>query len=437
MSKTLVTPQILIIGAGPVGVPIAIGLKRQGYDVLLVERVPAIGRLFKGEYLQPSANRLLSRLGLSEVFNKPSSARIRELRFRDLDEHNDVQSDLFMHYPDDTFALSISHHDLLAALWEHARTELKESFWTGVTLKPENESSGGFFEAPIFSTEHPTLGAVRVAPKWVIGCDGRMSTVRAWMGGPKAPRTAPVTWFSGEEFIVGAEIRQRAPIQSRYEVIRSFEAGTVSAFSLGQMGQRLYFGSQNTEGNLNIDRRREINSIIDLSRPFVDLDHVDEKTPIVAFPSYTANFDSASRGCFLLAGDACNVTTPYGGQGMTSGFEHAQYLIEEFDFAKPNEFHKRRYANQVEDTFTRISLLNFGLYYLFFARAPMFKSTSAYVINTWEANPALKERVVRLFGGLDTDQPRVLELMKLWGLSPRVATSRLIPQRLVQMMNGK
>src|SRR5262249_24400522 len=148
-----------------------------------------------------------------------------------------------------------------------------------------------------------------------------------------------------------------------------------------------YYNATSMEGHLNIDRRREINEVLAQARGFVELGELDPNAPIVAYPAYTTNFNCLPRGRFLLAGDACNVTTPYGGQGMTAGLEHVTHLLEKFDFERANEFSKRRYQLSVESTFSRISLLNFGLYYLFFARSPLFKASSSHVIDLWEANP--------------------------------------------------
>src|SRR5262249_18064535 len=141
------------------------------------------------------------------------------------------------------------------------------------------------------------------------------------------------------------------------------------------------------------------------------------------------------RGAFLLAGDAACVTSPYGGQGLTTGLDHVEYLLDIFDFR--GDLNARtlcmtqNYAEYVRKSYCRISLLNFGLYYLFFARPPVFRKVSAHILNNWEADSEMKERVIRLFAGLDRDIPSTRELLQLWGVGrPPIRRLALASPRL-------
>lgn len=418
-SQIKLTPEVLIVGAGPVGIPLAIALKRQGRDVLLIEKKRPILKLFKGEYLQPAATEIIKKLNLHRVFEKSSSDRIKELRFRDLDPEGQPMHELVMKYPVGLTATSIAHFELIEALRAHAEEELQERFLTGVEAVPINEDQDDFFSSPEFSLNHPFHGPVTVKPQWVIGCDGRNSVVRKWMGGKKVPANAAVTVAAPNELIVGAEIDSPPPKPTCYEMFRSYGEGTLSSFSLGAHGQRLYFSHPDTLNTNAKTLRPKIRALVEQVKPLSDLGIVTDTSTISSFPAYTCWFATPTKGQFILAGDAANATTPYGGQGMTAGLEHMKFLSENFNFSSAdNSEQLLAYEEMVNNTYKRISLLNFGLYYLFYSRVPAFKTLASHIFSTWERHEHLKSRVVWLFAGLDTDIPGANELVELWGLTP-------------------
>lgn len=412
---------ILVVGAGVTGIPLALSLHRQGLNVLLVEKSSKQRKIFKGEYLQPAASNHLRQMGFSDLFHRPSSDQVTELRFTDLDQDNQPHCELSMKYPPNTAAMAISHFDLLSGLHQTAKKELGHRFLTGTRIRPINSHYKEFKTQPLFELKKDTQPPRLVQPKWVIGCDGRQSTVRSWIGGTLAPKNKPVTLGAPPEFILGAQIETPAPKRNRYEVIRTYKTGTLSAFSLKEEGQRLYFSAQAQGGSALKKSRPLIQKVLDETQSQLHLGHLSEKSPLVGAPAYGSWLGPASWGCFLLAGDALAVTSPYGGQGMTAAMEHIQFLTEHFDFTtshrKKIKAQLHRYTDQTQKIYQRISLLNFGLYYLFFAPAPLFKKTTNHIVRTWEDHPYLKERVMRLFAGIDQNAPSLLEISELWGLS--------------------
>jgi 2-polyprenyl-6-methoxyphenol hydroxylase-like FAD-dependent oxidoreductase len=416
----ILRPDILIVGAGVAGSTLALTLNRRGFQTLLVERAPAPKKIFKGEYLQPAVVRFFENLKIDDIFKAESVSSVRELRFRDLDADGKVVSDLLMTYPNGASARSISHFDLLNGLMRHTQAELGDNLWVGATLTPLNPDASDFLSAPEFSLQSPKRGKVQVYPKWVVGCDGRGSSVRRWMGVDKTPKNAAVTLGTGKEFIMGLELNAPAPKADRYEVIRTFERGTLSAFSLKNHGQRVYFSSPEIE-NINKVVAQEIREIISDIRPIIDLGEVDESAPVMGCPANTSWYSSPSRGHFLLAGDAIAVTTPYGGQGMTAACENVDYLASQFNWHAGNRLthalSQIGYSRAVRKTYERINILNLGLYYMFFSRQSLWKLPTQYLTGAWQRNDELSSRVMRLFGGIDTDKPTLRELLDLQGFA--------------------
>lgn len=436
MSCVELTPDVLIVGGGVAGCPLAIALHRQGLDVLLVERLSAPKKIiFKGEYIQPAAVMQYERLGMDRVFDSPSSEKVTELRFRDLNAKGEVISDLLMSYPKSTYARTIHHHDLIKGLQDYVRAELREKFWCGVNLAPLNPEDTYFYRRPRFTAQHPQLGEVLIRPQWVVGADGRQSTVRKWMKGISSPKNDKVVMGSKYEFIFGVELPTPAPKTSRYEVFRSYGKGTLSAFTLGRDGQRIYYSSPEVQGSINKIVSENIGSLLKQIQPHSPIGLLPEEVLVAGFPANTTWFGPAAQGRFLLVGDAAAVTTPYGGQGMTAAMEHVTFLSQEFDWKArrlvDEVYQIYRYEKRVEKIFDRINVLNFWLYYLFFARNTAFKQTTQFVVEHWKKNPEVPRMVMNLFGGLDNDKPSWGEVIEISGLRPAIA-GRTAAQLLVR-----
>ena len=76
--------RIIVVGAGIGGLSAAIGLRRAGHDVRVLERAPVLGGIGAGLVLFPNAMRALGRLGLREAV-VAQGARGRRNRVRTSD----------------------------------------------------------------------------------------------------------------------------------------------------------------------------------------------------------------------------------------------------------------------------------------------------------------------------------------------------------------
>ena len=445
---------VLIVGAGITGCALAASLKARNFNVLLVERESSVPNRFKGEYMQPFAVQTLNKLGLGSVFSAQNSFPIEELRFRDLNSGNsDVNAEVTVAYPERTSARALTHGHMIKSLRAQIKTLLGESFLTGASLKPLNEDSRDFCDRPEFQITTSEKRCFNVRPKWVIGCDGRGSSVRRWMSGPAAPQNSFVILGASPELIVGAESDIKLFKKTRYEVVRSYGQGTLSVFPVSNEHCRIYWNTKSpargaaagatlkeTWGNAISQLLQDSNKATHISSGIVN--------NVVGAPAYTCWFKRPARGAMLLAGDALAITTPFGGQGMTCAMYHVEALTELLQVDSLSEASRasigKSYADRAKATFAHFNLLNTGLYYLFFSRHPMFKGATRFVLNHWQKSPEDLQKIGALFGGIDNENLELTKVLRLWGIPmpsfferavPHVSTQQLV-FRLFQSVPG-
>ncbi len=426
MLETL-KPDVMIIGASVAGCAAAVSLHRQGLTVLLIERDTVARDLFKGEFIQPVAVATLKKLGFADVVSGPETVKIRQLRFRDLGrDQKTVVADTLINYPAGTYAAVLPHKRLVMGLRAHTAKVLGDSFLVGATAEPINLLDRSFFDRPKFLVRSASGKSFHVRPNWVLGCDGRTSAVRRWMGGDAAPPLGAATYGSKDEFIVGAELKGEHGFNHQYEVVRTDGAGTLAIFRLGAESRRCYWNVLSEPGKNNkTEWTEELTRILRVTNEsHADIEAGEGVDHLAGAAAYTAWFGPPARGRFLLVGDSVAVTTPLGGQGMTAAMlqvEALTDLVGRHQSLSPRAVALigKRYTAQCSQIYKHINLINFGVYYLFFSHSALLKPASRYVLNRWRTRPEARDRLGRLFGGLDLDTPKVVEILQLWGLLPQ------------------
>ena len=290
---------------------------------------------------------------------------------------------------------------------------LGQQFWRGVELKPLNIESHDWIDHPSFICKREDGSEVQIDPKWVIGADGRHSNVRKWLGGGVPSKNGSVVALAPKELIAGATIRGSCPVAGQYEVVRMREHGTAMGFSIGEQGRRVYVSVSDGNGTKLVT---SLQNAMQSGEALLGSVEDDEDFKVSGYPANTEWFGPPTRGRFFLIGDALAVTTPYGGQGMSVAMEHVRFLNEQL--GNPRSFVAKNrisveYDEFAREVFQRVSLLNFGLYHVFFSRNPLLRPFGHRVLKNWENDRALQLRVIRLFGGLDRDIPTLPELLGL------------------------
>jgi 2-polyprenyl-6-methoxyphenol hydroxylase-like FAD-dependent oxidoreductase len=393
------------------------GLHDRGREVLLVERESRVRPRFRGEYLQPSALRVLSSLGFGEAL-AGLGHRVTELDFHDIqDELGSVNAQTTIRYPDGAAALGLPYVELMSALRSTVRNALGPSFEGGTQVRPCGPRGAAWSRDPAVELTDASGARRLLRPRYVVACDGRNSPLRRWLEGPACPPNGAVTLGARSELIVGAELRSRRAQADRVQVLRSAHDGTLWLFGLGGDRHRLYWNAAAGPARRRSELRQRLEALIERFGPQLGCGATLMAGPSAA-PANAAWLGPAHRGRVLLAGDALAVSTPLGGQGMSCAAEHVRTVLGLLDSRSATPLSNaalRTYGRRSLARFKEVSLLNLGIYYLFFSPAPV-KRPTRHILQVWNRNPEMLDRLASLFGGLHSEPLRLSELVALWGL---------------------
>ena len=300
---------VLVVGAGPVGLAVALGLVRAGRTVLVVEKEPGTAERSRAPVIWPRTQEVLDALGVLERF-LTEGISLPELRVHDADRDRTL-----LRLPLTELAGETEHPRLLVLpqsdterlLLEAVRAypEAEVRFATEA-LDLEQDAAGVRLRCRGPGEEEQTFEA-----RYLAGCDGAHSAVREAIGGELRGETYDV-----EAALADVELHPDADLP---------------------------FPRFSTRGGPKIGIRIDERTWR-LILPFAagDRTEVDERVPGAVralFPGRGYDLVWSSRfrlhrrvstrfalGRVVLAGDAAHLNSPVGGQGMNAGIQDAEAL---------------------------------------------------------------------------------------------------------------
>jgi len=296
--------QVLIVGAGPTGLTLALELRRRGVPHRLVERCTTPFTGSRGKGLQPRTLEVLDDLGVLDRFRRHGGdyppMRIHlpggEFLDRRMDEHHEPTPSA--PYPNMLMVPQWRTGELLA----ERLTELggRIELGTGVTSLLQTDA-GVRVELSTGET---------VTARYVVGADGGRSTVREAIG----------VGFEGDtndtERMLIADVRLTGLDRTAWHIWPAGEALRLGLCPLP--GTDDY---QLTAPGAAADT--DLAALVSAVDPSITVTHVGWTS------LYRANIRMASAfrvGDVFLAGDAAHVHSPAGGQGLNTGIQDAYNL---------------------------------------------------------------------------------------------------------------
>jgi 2-polyprenyl-6-methoxyphenol hydroxylase-like FAD-dependent oxidoreductase len=302
-------PRVVIVGAGPTGLTLAVQLLAASIPFRLIDTAETAVHESRALAIQARTLEVLERDGIaSRLVERGDTARlIRMHGSRTVDLSLFDSGDAATKYP---FLLFLSQAETERILAEHlsARGVDIERGTTLVGLAQTRDEVQLIVRTP--------TGEESLSADYVVGCDGSHSAVRRLAGIEFAGRGFPQTFVIADVEVDGLE---PGPVHSFIA-----EAGILFFFPLGEptTWRALGMAPNDTEGDPDLPA---LQSIVD--------SFVGDRSLHVRDPAWLTRFKVQSRharrfraGRVLLAGDAAHIHSPAGAQGMNTGIQDAANL---------------------------------------------------------------------------------------------------------------
>lgn len=302
---------VLIVGAGPVGLTLGCELIRRGLSCRLIDALPQPVVYSKAAVVHARTMEVLDTLGVADALIRRSKLihgmssfsqgkRVTHILFDEIESP-------FPH------VYGISQHDTEAVLSQRFQ-QLGGTIERALRLDSLVQDDEGVTAVLLGADGQPE----QVRTRWLCGCDGAHSTVRHQL--KLAFEGAPY-----EERIVQTDARVEWPQRIEDDEILLFLApdGPVACFPFFQDGRyrvlKVYTGeAPRTEPTLETFQRM-LDEVIPGARIF-------DPSWIIGFSIHHRLAEHYRVGRVFLTGDAAHIHSPAGGQGMNTGIQDAHNL---------------------------------------------------------------------------------------------------------------
>lgn len=302
-------PEIVIVGAGPVGLSLGLWLARRGRRALILEKNDNTSTHSRAPAIWPATQEILAELGVIETFLGEGIA-VPRLQLHDADR----ETTLFT-APLEELAGVTRFPQLLVLPQSRTEALLRDALdkqpsvdirW-GCEAADLAESNGS---VTVTYERKGVGGKASVSARLVVGCDGARSAVREKIGAE----------LQGETYAAQAALADvEAPGTQDLPFPRlTTDPSIAIAIRMGETLWRLILPFA-PEESVPLDQRIERAVARLLQRPY----SLVWKSEFKLHRRLSSTF---AKGRIVLAGDAAHLNSPVGGQGMNAGIKDAALL---------------------------------------------------------------------------------------------------------------
>jgi 3-(3-hydroxy-phenyl)propionate hydroxylase len=310
-------PEILVVGAGPVGIATALMLGRRGVRTLVVERHADIYPLPRAVHLDDEIYRVLADLGVADAF---AAITMPTLGLRLVDGQLRTMAEFKRSHPIGTYGFPPANmfdqpdleHILRDALSRQTNVELGASTEL-ISVEQADDVAVARLRSVVTGEER----VVRVAA--VLGCDGANSTVRELMGSTYEDLKFEERWLV-------VDVRSDQPLDTWQGVHQVCDPRRAATFM--QVGPGRYRWEFRLHDGETLASVVDTGILEDLLQPWLG-DVPFASLEIVRRAEYVFRARIADRwrvGRMFLLGDAAHLTPPFIGQGLCAGLRDAANL---------------------------------------------------------------------------------------------------------------
>ncbi|MDK2768110.1 MAG: FAD-dependent monooxygenase [Sphingomonas sp.] len=303
---------IVIVGAGPTGLSLALGLARNGVESVVLERKTALDPHSRATVILPRTIEILDQLGVADRFLEEGN-RVPHIRLRNAPDGQQLTHFDFTDLTGETahpYAIALAQDRTERILLDAVQATGLVDVRFGVEVASLSIGDDG-----IDVTAHQAGAHTSLAADFIVGADGAHSIVRHAMGIDLAGKTYPSRALLADIEVPAA--REQADFWPT--LLR--EAGLVVGIRFGPRIFRIVADAID-------DRVDESNMDAEVDR-LSRLLFAAPPTRVVwraIYQKHQRCVPTFRRGRAMLAGDAAHLNSPAGGQGMNSSIQDAHNL---------------------------------------------------------------------------------------------------------------
>lgn len=311
--------EVLVVGAGPIGLALACHLRRLGLSVCVVEKRSEPSIHSKAIGLQYRVSEILARLGIVDRFiaqgGSPSTVNLyatgkRLLQLRFVPPKNVSGRGAFT-----PTAILLPQSQTERILLDYLQELGGTVEWNTEFLHYRQSATD------VEATVQRGGARTRIAAAWLVSCEGAHSVIRKQAGIAFHGKTHPLAFFM-------ADVPMTGGLRHGENHVWLHESGSLAALPLPAPGLWRLF--------IEVTRQREEQGraiTLDHIRRFINERAPDMDAEIAGNPLWLSDFrincrmvDRMQDGRIFLAGDAAHIHSPTGGQGITTGMQDVANL---------------------------------------------------------------------------------------------------------------
>jgi 3-(3-hydroxy-phenyl)propionate hydroxylase len=326
MTTEIALTDVLIIGAGPVGLTLANELRKRDVDVRIVEKQPAIREISKALIWHVRTQEALDKVGilqrglaeaqpLKEVVMRAYGKRIGSWLFAEIDSPNPHAA---------IIGQNRTQHLLLDLLRERGG----DVEWSSEVTAIAPDADG--VTVTVLHGETTGTAQTTIRAKFVVGCEGANSIVRKTLG-----LTFEGQRYSGEQFIQ-ADCKLRWTLPSGRSYLFLTDDGYMMVIEMPGGMARIFISLPDHDREAGARAASDQGAVEDISAaPTLDDIHANflrlagievelsDATWLARYRTSHRYANTFGVGRCFVAGDAGHVHVPIGGQGMNTGIQDA------------------------------------------------------------------------------------------------------------------
>lgn len=301
---------VMVVGAGPTGLTLAIQLLNRGVRTRLIDQDPGLPKLSRAIGIQPRTMEILDMMGLADRLLQIGHRTRRTTVY--VGGRRRVGIDMTYADTEYPFVLHLPQH----ATEEVLRARLGE---LGGKVESGVELAGFVQDADsVTATLRDSEGREeRITTAYLAGCDGSHSTVRRILGVPFNGQPYPFDWLLADAELDGV---------GRSDEVRAYMSPHRLPLALIPIDGRLWRVSAPVPGDRGGEppTLEEIQALVDERGPGGIV--VREPETLTCFRCQIRSTDAYRTRRVFLAGDAAHIHAPTGAQGMNLGINDAANL---------------------------------------------------------------------------------------------------------------